>query len=250
MSFNPFSLSGRRVLVTGASSGIGRQIAISCAEMGAAVVLTGRDAGRLEATAASLPGEGHLPVAADLQNQDDLARVAAAAGELHGVVHAAGIAKLVPFRMINQKHLEEVFAINVNAPLLLTRALLAKKCIATGGSIVFIGSVGSHIGPVATSVYSASKAALLGAMRSLAQEVVKQKIRANVIAPGYIRTPMLDQLGAAGAMLDSLIDYAPLGLGEPEDVANAAVFYLSDASRWMTRTFFIIDGGMTVQLSI
>ena len=87
-------------------------------------------------------------------------------------------------------------------------------------------------------------------MRSLAQEVVKQKIRANVIAPGYIRTPMLDQLGAAGAMLDSLIDYAPLGLGEPEDVANAAVFYLSDASRWMTRTFFIIDGGMTVQLSI
>ncbi len=250
MSFNPFSLSGRRVLVTGASSGIGRQIAISCAEMGAAVVLTGRDAGRLEATAASLPGEGHLPVAADLQNQDDLARVAAAAGELHGVVHAAGIAKLVPFRMINQKHLEEVFAINVNAPLLLTRALLAKKCIAAGGSIVFIGSVGSHIGPVATSVYSASKAALLGAMRSLAQEVVKQKIRANVIAPGYIRTPMLDQLGAAGAMLDSLIDYAPLGLGEPEDVANAAVFYLSDASRWMTRTFFIIDGGMTVQLSI
>lgn len=250
MSFNPFSLEGKRVLVTGASSGIGRQIALSCAAMGAQVALTGRNEARLEATAAALPGAGHLPIAADLQDADDLARVAADAGELHGVVHAAGIAKLVPFRMISQKHLEEVFSINVNAPLLLTRALLAKKRICAGGSIVFIGSVGSHIGPLATTVYSASKAALLGAMRSLAQEVVKQKIRSNLIAPGYIRTPMLDQLGAAGAMLDSLIEYAPLGLGEPEDVANAAVFYLSDASRWMTRTFFIIDGGMTVQLSI
>ena len=250
MSFNPFSLEGKRILVTGASSGIGRQIAASCAGMGAQVVLTGRDAARLADTDAMLQGDGHSQIVADLQNPDDLARVAAGAGELHGVVHAAGIAKLVPFRMINQKHLEEMFSINVNAPLLLTRALLAKKCIVGGGSIVFIGSVGSHIGPVATSVYSATKAALLGAMRSLAQEVVKQKIRSNLIAPGYIRTPMLEQLGAAGAVLDTLIDYAPLGMGEPEDVANAAVFYLSDASRWMTRTFFIIDGGMTVQLSI
>ncbi|MBL8386227.1 MAG: SDR family oxidoreductase [Burkholderiales bacterium] len=250
MSFNPFSLDGRRVLVTGASSGIGRQVAISCAGMGAQVVFCGRDAARLEATAAALPGAGHVPLAADLQDPDGIAHVVANAGELHGVVHAAGIARLVPFRMINQKHMDEVFGINVHAPLLLTRALLARKSIQAGGSIVFIGSVGSHIGPVATSVYSASKAALLGAMRSLAQEVVKQKIRSNLIAPGYIRTPMLEQLGAAGAMLDQLIDYAPLGLGEPEDVANAAVFYLSDASRWMTRTFFIIDGGMTVQMSI
>ncbi len=127
---------------------------------------------------------------------------------------------------------------------------MAKKRIADGGSILFISSVGSHIGPVATSVYAAGKAALLGAMRSLAREVVKQRIRANCIAPGYIRTPMLEQLGSAGASLDDLINYAPLGLGEPEDVANAAVFYLSDASRWITRTYFIIDGGMTVQLSI
>ena len=99
-------------------------------------------------------------------------------------------------------------------------------------------------------MYAASKAALLGAMRSLAREVVDQGIRANLIAPGFIRTPMLEQLGAGGAKLEDLIDHVPLGLGEPEDVANAVVFYQSDASRWMTRTFFIIDGGMTAMMSI
>lgn len=250
MSFNPFSLAAKRVMVSGASSGIGRQIAISCAAMGAQVVATGRDSARLADTATLLAGDGHLSIAADLRNPDDLARVAAEAGELHGVVHAAGIARQVPFHMISEKHMNEVFSINVHAPLLLTRALLARKRILGGGSIVFIGSVGSHIGPVANTVYSASKAALLGAMRSLAREVVKQRIRANLIAPGYIRTPMLEQLGAGGANLEALIDHAPLGIGEPEDVANAAVFYLSDASRWMTRTFFIVDGGMTARMSI
>lgn len=250
MNFNPFSLAAKRVMVSGASSGIGRQVAINCAAMGAQVVVTGRDPARLADTANQLAGDGHLSIAADLRDPDGLARVADEAGDLHGIVHAAGIARLAPFRMISEKHMNEVFSINVHAPLLLTRALLAKKRILGGGSIVFIGSVGSHIGPVATTAYSASKAALLGAMRSLAQEVVKQGIRANLIAPGYIRTPMLEQLGAGGAKLQDLIDYAPLGLGEPDDVANAAVFYLSDASRWMTRTFFIIDGGMTVKMSI
>lgn len=250
MSFNPFSLAGKRVMVSGASSGIGRQIAISCAAMGAQLVVTGRDPKRLAETVELLAGDGHQSIAADLQDAEDLARIAAEAGELHGLVHAAGVARLAPFRMISKKHIDEIFSVNLFAPLLLTRTLLAKKRILGGGSIVFIGSVGSHIGPVASTVYAASKAALLGAMRSLAREVVDQGIRANLIAPGFIRTPMLEQLGAGGAKLEDLIDHVPLGLGEPEDVANAVVFYQSDASRWMTRTFFIIDGGMTAMMSI
>jgi len=250
MSFNPFSLVGRRILVTGASSGIGRQVAISSANMGATVVLTGRDALRLEETRAQLLGVGHQAIAADLLQADDISRLAAEVGEIHGLVHSAGIAKLVPFHMISPKHFDEVIGVNLRAPLLLTRALLAKKAVQPGGSIVFVGAVASEVGPVATAVYSASKAALLGAARSLALEVAKHKIRANVVAPGYVRTPLIDDLGRTGASIDELLDITPLGLGEPEDVANAVVFLLSEASRWMTRALLIADGGLTTRLSV
>jgi len=250
MSFNPFSLAGKRVLVTGASSGIGRQTAISCAGMGAAVTVTGRDSARLAATLAELEGQGHSAVEADMQLAEGVTRVVDACGELDGVVHAAGIVKLVPLRLISEKHIQELFAINVNAPMLLTRGLVAKRRIAAGGSVVFISAIASHVGPVATSVYSATKAALLGAMRSAALELVKQKVRVNCIAPGYVRSPMLDRLESTSAGIEARYDYAPLGLGEPEDVANAAVFFLSDASRWITRNYFMLDGGMTAQVTI
>lgn len=250
MSFNPFSLEGRRVLVTGASSGIGRQVAISCAAMGASVVLSGRDEARLNETLEQLAGSGHQCIVANLVEQEHIDRVAAGAGEVHGVVHAAGIAKLAPFRMISAKHLDEVMNINVRAPLLLTRGLLGKRAILPGASIVFVGAIASEIGPVATTAYAASKAALLAAARSLAQEVAKQQVRANVISPGYVRTPLLEELGRTGARIDELLEHVPLGLGEPEDVANAVVFLLSDASRWITRSLFIADGGLTARLSI
>lgn len=250
MSFNPFSLEGRRILVTGASSGIGRQVAISCAEMGATVIVTGRDEARLGATLASLAGVGHQAVPADLSVPDEIARVAAAVGPLDGLVHAAGIAKLVPFRMISAKHLEELLAINLHAPVLLTQALLKARALRPKCSIVLIGSVASEIGPIASAAYAASKAALLGASRSLAQEIGSQGMRSNVIAPGYIRTPMLERLGSGGALLDDLVNVAPLGIGEVDDVAHAVVFFLSDASRWVTRSFFVIDGGITVPMSI
>jgi NAD(P)-dependent dehydrogenase (short-subunit alcohol dehydrogenase family) len=250
MSFNPFTLEGRRVLVTGASSGIGRQIAIHCAKMGATVVLTGRNAARLEETRSQLADAEHLVIVADLVEPDAIEQVAGLAGPVDGVVHAAGIAKLVPFRMISPKHLDEVLGVNLRAPLLLTRALLARRAIQPGGSIVFIGSVASEIGPVATAAYAASKAGLLGAVRALAQEVAKQRIRANVVAPGYVRTPLVEELGTAGGKMNELFDLAPLGLGEPEDVANAVGFLLSEASRWMTRTLFVVDGGFTVRLSV
>ncbi|MCO4099391.1 MAG: SDR family oxidoreductase [Gemmatimonas sp.] len=250
MSFNPFSLAGRRILVTGASSGIGRQIAISCADMGAAVVITGRDPTRLDDTLGQLVGDGHTAVPADLLETGAIDRVVAASGALNGVVLAAGIAKMVPFRMISQAHLDTVLGLNVHVPLLLIKSLLAKRSLQQGASIVFVGAVASEVGPVATAVYSASKAALLGAARTLALEVAKHKMRANVLSPGYVRTPLLDALGNTGAKIDALLDITPLGMGEPVDVAHAAVFLLSDASRWVTRSLFIADGGLTTRMSV
>lgn len=247
---DPFSLAGKRILVTGASSGIGRQIAISCAEQGAELVITGRNPDRLASTYEALRGDGHQSIVADLSNAADLDSLVTAAGVLHGVVHAAGISKLVPFRMVNETHLDEIFASNTFAPILLTKGLLAKKRISPQGSIVFVTSVASHIGPMASAAYAASTAALLGAVRTLGQEVAKQGIRANCIAPGYVRTPLLDGLSQGGANMGSLLELAPLGLGEPEDVAYAAVFYLSDASRWLTRNYFIVDGGLTIPMDI
>lgn len=245
-----FSLAGKRILVTGASSGIGRQTAIACADMGAQLLITGRNAERLAETLATLHGEGHQSFATDLTRAEDLAALATHAAPLHGVVHAAGISKLVPLRMLKQAHLEEMFAHNTFAPLLLTKELLAKRKIQAGGSIVFISAVASHVGPLASSAYSSSKGALLGAMRSLGLEVIKQGIRVNCIAPGYVRTPMLDGLATGGLNTDDYASLAPLGMGEPQDVAHAVIYYLADASRWVTRNYFIVDGGLTVPMDI
>lgn len=247
---DPFSLASKRILVTGASSGIGRSIALCCAQQGAQVVITGRNQDRLSSVYAELVGDGHAQVCADLKQAADLERVVAQAGVLDGVAHAAGVSKLVPLRMASQAHLNDMFASNTYAPMLLTKGLLAKKRIAANGSILFIASVASHIGPMASSAYAASKSALLGMVRSLGQEVAKQGIRANCIAPGYVRTPLLDGLQSSGGNMGGLLELAPLGLGEPEDVAHAAVFYLSDASRWITRNYFIVDGGLTIPMDI
>lgn len=247
---DPFSLDGKRILVTGASSGIGRQIAIACAQMGAQLLVTGRNDERLQDTLRELAGEGHVAVVADLSQQAGIDTIVEQAGVLHGVAHAAGISKLVPFRLIGQSHLDEIFNANTYAPILLTKGLLAKKRIAAHGSILFISALSSHSGALATAGYAASKSALLGAMRSLALEVAKQGIRANCLSPGYVRTPLLEGLQGSGGNMDELFALTPLGMGEPEDIASTAVFFLADASRWITRNYFIIDGGLSVPMDI
>jgi len=252
--FNPFSLAGRTVLVTGASSGIGRQTAITCAAMGATVVATGRDAARLAETCAALEGQdqrGHRGIAADMAESDGLARVAEEAGVIDGLVNCAGITVMAPFRMTSEKYIRRIHGINFDAPILLTQKLLAGKRIANGASLVYVTSTTAHIGTFATGIYAASKGALIPALRALALEVgAKQKIRANCISPGYVQTPMLDALNAGTASIEANYDLAPLGLGQPEDVANAAVFLLSDASRWITRSTLMVDGGLTVHVSL
>ena len=248
---NPFSLEGKRVLVTGASSGLGRAIAIGAAAAGAQVVLTGRDATRLQETRDAMAGAGHLCVAADLTDAEQRNALVREAGNVHGLVHCAGIAAVRLFRQVDQKFIDQDFDINFTAPMLLTQRLLAGRQMAQGGSIVFIGSVAAHIGTLASSIYSASKGALRPAGRTLALEIgPKQKIRVNYVAVSYVETPMLTKLAeqGMGGTMAAHVD-APLGKGTPEDVANGAVFLLADASRWITRATLYIDGGLTCQIS-
>ena len=247
MSSAAFSLQGKRVLVTGASSGIGRASALLCAQMGAHVVACGRDADKLAAVVGALAGEGHLALSGDLT--DPLARQALvdAVPPLDGAVFSAGVAALTPFRMVSQRHLDAMFAVNFDAPVLLTQALLAKKKLAAGASLVYVTAVAEHVTPNATAIYSAAKAALTAAVRTIALEHAKQGVRANCVSPGYVDTPMLAGLQAVVSMQDK-IDLTPLGKIDADDVAGGIAFLLAPASRWISRTALVIDGGLSLHV--
>ena len=246
---DPFSLAGKTVLITGASSGIGRQAALTCAEQGACVVISGRDQGRLEAALQSLPGTGHRAIAADLADDGQLLRLADEVGPIHGFFHSAGIAAIAPFRLVTRKHLEPLMRVNFEAPVLLTQRLLAKRQIQAGGSIVYNTAIAVNNSPNATAIYSAAKSALHAASRSLALEVAKNRIRVTTLQLGYLPTGMLDQLAQQGMAPEDLASHTPLGAGTLEDAANAVVFLLSDASRWISRTSLTVDGGLSLRIS-
>jgi NAD(P)-dependent dehydrogenase (short-subunit alcohol dehydrogenase family) len=247
---NPFSLAGKRILVSGASSGIGQQIAVSCAQMGANIIGVGRDEERVRKTQQLLDdvGSGHQMVRADLTEAAGREVVVSslAGVPLHGVTHAAGISRLAPVRMFTEKHMREVQAINVEAPMLLTQALLKRNLLGDGCSLLFIASIAAHIGVPGVGAYSGSKAALLAIVRSLSMEVAKRRIRANCLSPALVRTPLLDATAKMVSSMEQEENNYPLGFGTPEDVANAAIYFLSDASRWVTGTTLVMDGGLTV----
>ena len=244
---NPFGLDGRTVLVTGASSGIGRQVAISCAAMGARVIASGRNEQRLRETLQTLAGRGHAGVAAELTLEADIDRLVEQAGVVNGVVHCAGISRLAPLRMATQQHLTEVWKTNYEAPVLLTQRLLAKNRVSPDGSILFMSSIAAFIGVAGVGVYSGSKAALIATMRCLAMEVVKRRIRVNCLAPALVESPLLEATEKMVLSIDTTKADYPLGFGKAEDVANAAVFFLSGASRWITGTTLVMDGGLTIR---
>lgn len=241
ISNNPFHLRDKTILVTGASSGIGREVAIQCAQVGARLVISGRDAARLDETLVALPGNDHRSVVADLTDQKQLYALVEQAGQIDGVVHGAGIRGLSPVRMISESFLNNILSTNFNAPVLLTQRLLYQKSLRDGSSIVFMSSLAAHTGTVGVGSYSASKAALIGLMRCLALEVAKRGIRANALSPGLVNTPMTNH---AREWLDEQDKIYPLGVGRPEDVAYAAIYFLSDASRKITGTSFNLDGGI------
>lgn len=246
MTGDPFSLEGKRILVTGASSGLGRAIARSCADRGATIVLNGRDDARLAETIASLGAGGHVSIAADLVDPAGRESVVAGSGTVDGVVHSAGISRLSPIRLATPQHLSDVWKINYEAPTLLTQRLLSKNQIAPNGSILFLSSIAAFIGVAGVGVYSGTKAALIATMRCLAMEVVKRGIRVNCLAPALVETPLLAATETVVANMDQQKAAYPLGFGKPEDVANAAVFFLSGASRWITGTTLVMDGGLTI----
>ncbi len=249
-SFNPFSLATKRVLVTGASSGLGQAIALSCARMGAELIITGRDQGRLTKTFEDLLSISDLPhrkIEADLAIAAEREAVVDALGsEIHGLVHSAGISRLCPTRMMTEALLREIQAINVEAPILLSQGILKRNLMATDGSILFIASIAAHIGERGVGAYSGTKAALIAMSRCLAIEVINRRIRVNCLSPALVKTPLFDKTVIMASSIEQQLERYPLGFGKPEDIANAAIFMLSSASRWVTGTSLVMDGGLTM----
>lgn len=235
------NLEGRRILVTGASSGIGREVAVQLAGRNANVVLAGRDLTRLEQTREALGPGDHLAVAGDLTQAPAIQALVDACGPLDGVVHCAGRKGLAPLKLVSEKFLDDVFSANFKATILLTQRLLAKSKIKPGASLVCVSSISAHTGTAGVGPYSASKAAIEGFMKPAALELALKKIRINCIAPALVRTEMF--LAEEAAWLDEQEKRYPLGLGTTQDVAYAALFLLSDASIYMTGSTMIMDGG-------
>lgn len=244
---NPFGLDGRRILVTGASSGIGAAAARLCANLGAHVVACGRNQDRLDAVVAGLAGSGHQAIAGDLTDPAARQALVDAVSALDGCVFSAGIATLAPMRMVSQRHLQALFAVNYDAPVMLTQALLAKRKIAPKASLVYVTAIAEHSAPFATGIYSGTKGALAATVRTIALEVAKQGMRANCVSPGYVATPMMEGLQDVMNGTD-MMQLAPLGIIEPEDVAASIAWLLAPASRWVSRTSLTIDAGLILHM--
>ena len=249
--YNPYSLEGKTILVTGASSGIGRATAIECAKMGARIVLTGRNEVRLEETLLECSvfsiqeAEGHLVIPADLSTQEGIDALAEACPQIDGLVNNAGITNTKPISFIKSDDLEKLFGTNAFAPILLTKALLKKKKIKNGASIVFVSSAASINPDVANSVYSATKAAIASFSRSCAKELATKAIRSNSIHPGMVQTELVENLTFdAEDLARDMARYPLKRYGKPEEVAWAIIDLLSDASAWVTGTQMVIDGGV------
>lgn len=243
---NPFSLSGKTILVTGASSGIGRGIAVACAGMGAQLILTGRNITRLQETLSALEGEGHSYIVADLTNAQERTALVEQLPALHGVVHCAGVGSRVPCKMLTQEDIDHVLKPNTEAPMLLQAELLAEKKLQKGASVVIIASAAANMPVAGNAVYSASKAAMVAYAKCLAQELAPRQIRVNSISPTMVWTD-LALVGASAEQLTEAEKQYPLKrYGQPQDIAHLAVYMLSDASQWMTGSDVQITGGSQV----
>jgi NAD(P)-dependent dehydrogenase (short-subunit alcohol dehydrogenase family) len=252
LSTSPFSLQGRRVLVTGASSGLGRATSVCLSELGATLVLVGRDSARLEETRALLSGDGHALQAFDLANvgeiPDWLLRVAEVT-PLDGLVHSAGTILSNALKAMPLAAFEDLMRVNVTAAVALAQGFRNRRVHADDASIVFLSSVAGLVGQAGLVGYGASKAALAGLARGLAVELARDRIRVNCVAPGFVRSGMgmSNQLEArmTEGQLAALSQAHLLGFGAPEDVAHAVAFLLARSGRWITGTTLVVDGGFT-----
>lgn len=242
--FNPFSLEGKTILVTGASSGIGRGIAVACSKMGATVILNGRNQQKLGATLALLDEGNNKMVVADLTSSESVCRMMKELPALDGVVHCAGVGQRVPCKLLTEDAVNLVMDSNFKAPVLLQAELLRHKKIKKEASIVFIASIASWSASFGNSVYSASKGAIISYANCLSIELAPRKIRVNCISPAMVWTDLVLQEGVDEEQLKEDESKYPLKrYGQPEDIANLAIYMLSDASAWMTGSNVKISGG-------
>lgn len=246
--YNPFSLEGKTILVTGSSSGIGQAVAIECSKLGAKVVVTGRNEERLRETFNQLEGEGHSQIIADLNVEDDIEKLVTECPEINGLVNNAGRGKSKPVNFIKIEDLQDVYQTNLFGIALLTKGLIKKKKLQKDSSIVFTSSISSYMTAPGLAIYASSKAAVLAYMRTCAIELAPKGIRANAILPGMVETKLINSGTYTDEDKQKDLDLYPLGrYGIPLDIARPVAFLLSDASSWMTGVEMVIDGGRSLK---
>lgn len=242
--FNPFSLTGKQILVTGASSGIGRGIAIACSKMGASVIINGRNEQRLSETMSEMEGDENLSLAADLSNSISLVEMISRLPKLDGVVHCAGIGQRILCKQLQEQDLDTMMNVNFKAPVMLQTELLKQKKMNRGASIVFISSIASDSPSIGNAVYSASKGAIISYANCLALELAPRQIRVNCILPAMVWTDLIFKGGVTEEVLKEDEKKYPLKrYGKPEDIANLSIYLLSNAAAWMTGSSIKITGG-------
>lgn len=242
--FNPFSLNGKTIFVTGASSGIGRGIAVTCSKMGAKVIINGRNTSKLQETCFLMDHDNTIIVSGDLNDTPTLSSLVSALPNLDGVVHCAGIGQRIPCKDLQMENVNQVMDINFKAPVMLQAELLRQKKLNKAASIVFVASIASWSPSFGNSVYSASKGAIISYSNCLALELAPRKIRVNCISPAMVWTDLIYCDGTDEEQLKEDEQKYPLKrYGRPDDIANLAVYMLSDASSWMTGSNVIISGG-------
>lgn len=243
------TLKDKNILVTGASSGIGRQIAITASELGAKLTIVGRNTEKLDETLSLLTGNDHKIQIVDLSDSANLASLISESLPYDGVVFNAGVVEYLPVKFLNESKINAVFATNFDSNVVLSQKLIKSKLLKKGGSLVFVSSISSKLGVPGTAMYTASKAALSAFSKVLASELASQGIRSNSVSPGIIKTAMTEQ--ASDVVSDEELKKAeseyPLGYGEPSDVAALIMYLLSDLSKWMTGSDLVIDGGFTLK---
>jgi NAD(P)-dependent dehydrogenase (short-subunit alcohol dehydrogenase family) len=246
---NPFSLVGKTILVTGASSGIGRSTAVICSQMGANLIITGRNKERLTETFSLLEGVNHQQFCADLTNPVEMEALVESLPKLDGVVNNAGIAKPLVLQLTDAEDVNEVMQINALVPIHLTRLVLQHKKLNKGASLVYISSVnGNNCAYIGSTIYAASKSAITGFMKGVALELATRAIRANCINPGMIVSDLLKSGSIGEEELEKdRLKYPLKRYGKPDEVAYAVVYLLSDATQWITGSSLLIDGGYTLQ---
>jgi len=245
---SPFHLTNKTILVSGASSGIGKQVAISCSAMGAKVIITGRDEKRLAETYSLLQGKGHSQFTCDLLDENQRNQMLDNINAIDGFVHSAGIVLPVPVKFIAEKHVRQIMGVNFESAVFSVARLLKSKKLNDKASFVFFSSISVNYPYAGGSLYSASKGAIEAYSKNLAIEILPKKMRSNVIVPAMVKTPLYEETKNQ-SMYRNPEEYEskyPLGIGEPEDIANAAIYLLSDASKWVTGINLTLDGGFSI----